>query len=343
MNVSMLSEILNEYKEHANEPLVIKNIYINEMPDIHMFMNLRHLKIINCNLLNIPKMPNILTLDVSNNKLTQLTNIPPTIVELNVSRNNINTINLDLHMDLKILNLSGNICNTLNLSQNITNLDISNTKFVITNDCIINKLLDLKILDLDQCLVAQNGFDNLSDSIINMSASYIKTTSNLIINKLPEKLESLKCINSNICEFKFNNFPSSLTKLIIYNNKLTTIPIFSNIMDTLDISNNNLLNIQNIPKYVRFFDCSGNKNLTLTQEQQQKLKQLDTLMETNITLDESDDFDMFEHMQFNMPRYNMPQFNMPQHNMQNITRLMGGDNFTPSRKRLIRHMHIYNM
>lgn len=350
---SRINEIFEDYAKTSKTQLLIRNIYSSNFPDMHMFTELKHLQLINCNLSELPKLPNILTLDISNNKLTQLTSIPDTLIELNATKNNIANVNLISFVNLSILNLSSNTLYSMGLPPNITELNISNTKFVITNDCAINTLTKLKKLDIEQCLIAQNGFDNLPNEIINISASYLKTTNSIIINKLPEKIEHLKCINSNIQEFLFPVFPSSLRQLIIYNNKLRSIPRFMNILDILDVSNNLLLEIPHIPDYVRFFDCSGNSELKLTTEQQELLKNLDNLQETHITLNENDDDDPFD--QFNMSllnitqntqntRSHMPHMPHTPHIPSHVMRLMNNDNFVPSSKRrLIKHDAVYIM
>ena len=346
---SRINEIFDDYSKTSKSQLIIKNIYA-VIPDMHMFTELKHLQLINCNLLELPKLPNILTLDISNNKLTQLINIPETLIELNATKNNIATVNLISYINLSVLNLSSNTLHSMVLPPNITELNISNTKFVITNGCTINTLSRLKKLDIEQCLIAQNGLDNLPDELTNISASYLKTINSIIINKLPGKLEHLKCINSNIQEFTFPVFPSSLKQLVIYNNKLRSIPMLTCILDILDVSNNMLLNIPVIPDYVRFFDCSGNNELKLTSEQQQLLKNLDNLPETHITLNEADDNDDNDPFdQFNMSLLNLTQNtqntqntrpNIPHH----VMRLMNDDGFTPSRrKRLIHHDAVYIM
>ena len=90
---SRINEIFDDYAKTSKSQLIIKNIYAT-IPDMHTFTELKHLQLINCNLLELPKLPNILTLDISNNKLTQLINIPETLIELNATKNNIATVNL---------------------------------------------------------------------------------------------------------------------------------------------------------------------------------------------------------------------------------------------------------
>ncbi len=360
-NDDRVSEIIMNYITSPTSTLIFNNLEMGTIPEIiQTFTDLESLVIINCNLESLAGLPsNLKTLDISNNKITERldAHIPNTLITLTANRNCISKIDIISQVNMKTLKISGNIISSIkNLPPNLIDLDISNTKFVITNQCIINTLTKLKKLDIEQCLIAQNGIDNLPDNITHLSASHIKTTSGLIINNLPKNLENFKCNNSNVCELKFDEFPSTITHISIYNNKLTHVPTVPLKMDTLDISNNLLSSIPTIPTYVRIFDCSGNEQLKLTDSQITLLKQLDLLRETNITYNEptntfddfmlhlndvdDDDDDFMKHIESktNMFAMNRPmmQPTIPDY----ITKLMGDDGFKPNKDNVVKHAYI---
>lgn len=371
----MINQI-NKYIKNNGDTFQIEDEHINRLPEImSTFNNIKNLKIKNCSLMFLNMLPpNIVKLNAYNNMLTTLTNdLPTTLNKLNVSRNIITHVDLSLCVNLTILNISHNpIDNSILFPPNLTQLDISNTKFNIIPQCAINQMHNLKKLNIDQCMI--ETLDYLPSSINTLSTSQAKTGPNnkIIISDL-KNINTFICNNSNI-QFNFTHFPQSLIHLSIYNCSLTEVPFFPLNMDVLDISNNNLSRVPNVPDYVKLFDCSNN-DIIFTETQNDTIKLLQS-MNATVILNTShdnvfDDNDIppqytaeledmertllfgstntFNHeIKSSEPETKTHMFNPISRSHTNATpnyimRLMAPDNFTPTKTRRIKHYHIYEI
>jgi len=139
------------------------------------------------NLDNLPH--NLEYLHCSDNKITSLDNLPPNLKELNCSNNQINSLD-NLPHNLKVLHCSYN---------QITNLD--------------NLPLNLKRL---YCSYNQiTNLDNLPPNLIYLSCSDNQITS---LDNLPHNLEYIYCNNNQITSL--DNIPTNLIYINCYNNPI---------------------------------------------------------------------------------------------------------------------------
>lgn len=195
---------------------------------------------------------NSVAVNMSNNNIKniELNEIPGNFQEIDLSKNEIRSINLcDVHR--KDINLSYN-----NMSEIAVNnvkcelLDISNNN--IKNITLINCIIDK--LDLNTNLIESITFMNTSIKEIDLSFNKIQ-----YFESFPNDIEKLNLFSNKI--IKISNMPNTLIKIDLGNNKLTEINYMSNNLISFDISKNHIdnFNVLILPKTLKLFDITENK------------------------------------------------------------------------------------
>ncbi len=214
----------------------IKKIHLKQekIPILEIVVSrLQNLIILNCSnlrLTNLNCLPtNLRELDCSNNKITSLDMLPLTLIKLRCSNNNISK--LEHLSELTHLDCSNNNIDELdNLPSSLTYLKCSENNITKLNNlpfllkflnCTDNKLttLDnlpcrLKYLCCDKINTLES-LDNLPNSLLYLSCDKINIDK---IIKFPPKLEFLSCKNNKIL---IMNLPSSIKEIHI--NKIENI------------------------------------------------------------------------------------------------------------------------
>lgn len=290
-NIYNLEQIHNILPSHMN--LTIKEFTL-ELPNmiygnsnilnLNPYKNLKIFKINNTNLIEIPFFPSILThVDISKSNFSKLENLVHLInlkilnCSLNYLNNNdwdrtdnllpINIINLDLtKCNLENINLT-HLKNLTILKINynyITNLNLeSNTQLEIL-ECEKNDLEYLILPDNLKLLKCSNNnlkyFDKLSNKLIFFDCSHNHLTN---LDNLPPQLKILNCSYNPIVNL--DNLPIKLEKLILCFNKYITN--FDNLPDSLIkliISSSKINQLNNLPsklKYLFIYNLEELENL----------------------------------------------------------------------------------
>jgi hypothetical protein len=292
INNNSIEENINIYLTNPSNTFTANNSHIRKIPSImETFGDIIFLRLINCSLTNLSNLPpNIVNLDISNNNISEIHNsdIPKTLVDINLNNNNIRTLDLSISDNITILNLSNNpLTNILAFPPNIIELNLSSSNINSTE--MINNLTGLQILRL--CSTNISNIDNLPDTIKELNISRINMElGSGVISKLPASLTKLVAHCSGIKQFSFGEFPHNMIVLDVYNNELTELPKLPNKMEDIDISRNKLTRITNIPHIITKFDSRMNEHLIFTQEQKNIINNLkNTPWENDIHTNNTDD------------------------------------------------------
>jgi Leucine-rich repeat (LRR) protein len=257
--------------------------------------NIKELKLVGYNLMEIPnlsKFTNLETLNLSNNKIKFLLNIPSTVKTLIIKNNKIEKI-LYISENLKILNISRNLLTELDLINTnieelicienkissisypylLKKLNISHNKLknlhglpstLIMLDCSFNKIKYIDSLpnSLEYFEISCNKLsiidkNNLSDSLKTLNISHNKIID--ICCLFPLSLTELNCSFNKI---KTLSLPNNLLCLFANNNDIDTIFI-NNLIEEIDLSHNNLSEVPYLPNTLLSFDCSFNHKIEI--------------------------------------------------------------------------------
>lgn len=177
--------------------------------DGHTFLHLTKLSICNCNLINFVFPPYLLELEITDNKLKSLDDLPRSLITLNCSNNELTELPL-LSFGLEILKCSHNLLKELpNLPYSINNLDISHNE--------ISKITHLPYYLKSFC--ANNsgiqdicGFPDLLEEL-DLDNNYLSS-----IPYLPKKLMLFTIANNYLWEIKNEEIPESVVYLNLCGN-----------------------------------------------------------------------------------------------------------------------------
>jgi hypothetical protein len=291
-NDFLLSDLIIKHMDSKDETtFVIKDKNIRELPEImKTFTKIKELELKNCKLISLKNLPpNIEKLDVSSNCLTELMSddIPSSVVSMSAANNFISIIDLSGSVKLKILDISANVLDTLLVFPPFVETIYAMGSKYLKNMEAFSILKNLKSLNLNDSCVT--NVDSLPDTITFLSICKVFGWDNgNVIRKLPKNLVDFKCKSSGLKGFAFVEFPEHLRTLDLYGNEITYLPILPNNIVHVDISNNWLSKVANIPTNVQNYDCNGNICLKFSQEQKDTIAKLQQKLVT-VVHDTDDD------------------------------------------------------
>lgn len=239
-----MSEIKIYFKQ-GEEPINynIENMHeIGKLKDYHL---IRYIKCNNCNLAKLPnELPRFLKgLYCENNNLTELPNLPESLLELHCSNNQLTSLP-EIPLELQQLYCSNN--QLIKLPDFIYDEKSKKNIYTFKQDYRIKKLI-----------------------CNNNQLTYLP--------KLPDSLEYLECSNNNITSLpplpylinyldisynKITKLPDNIHylhyfySLICNNNKITSLPyILPERLERLIISNNPIAYLSELPDYLSYLEC----------------------------------------------------------------------------------------
>lgn len=236
--------------------------------------NLTHLTYTNSLIEKIPSgLPEtLIELDISNNRITQLTGLPPNLRVLTCNHNYITSLNgipdsvTDIYCHYNPLTL---VTAHTRLPPNLRVLACCNcelTKFpqipksVTRLACIGNsdlrKLPELPtgLVDLICSSCSIEELPSLPDSLTTLWCD--KNQLHVLPQRLPSSLKELKCELNKLTTLP--ELPPSLTILVCENNSLTTLPELPHGLELLSCKNNKLTWLPELPNSLTHLDCSFN-------------------------------------------------------------------------------------
>lgn len=271
-------------------------------------------------------------LNLSNNFLTKVSNLPPNTISITLSCNNISNIeNSRFHDNLKELDISKNslkkfdggsfqklktlLINKNDLEEfifppNLINLDITDNKIssclefpnsLKKINCPNNKLDKIIVnSQLEKIDMSHNQFEifpEFKDSIdtIISNKNSIKT-----ITYLPSSLKVLKLNDNQIWSIQCQ-LPPGLIKLDLSDNMLTNIPELPTDIEEVNVSDNRINELGNIPESVKILDCSNNHLCEIPEELKRRNIKLD--YDNNFMSDDDNDDTSKSFLQNSPPEY----------------------------------------
>jgi hypothetical protein len=235
--------------------------------------HITQLKIINCQLSIIKKLPNNLKkLILRNSELEILDKscIPKSLIHLDLHDNVIKNLEF-ITENIMYLSLSKNCINSVKCNKN-------NLIDLVLDDNMIRTLDDLPYMpQLNLLSIAKNGIKNidiLEEKTPNLTKLNIADCDINKINKLPSRLVFLNAENNEIKKI-LCKFPCNLEVLNLKNNKIKDkYPDIPQSVKYLDMSFNNLIKYDYIHIGVAYIDIRNNKKLSMNQEQISKINHI---------------------------------------------------------------------
>ncbi len=231
------------------ESIDISNMEISGRIDLGKFTQLKYLNCSNnyiTDIVNIPK--SIIDLDCSKNTLTKLANLPDTIKNLDCSCNRIEELK-DLPSTIQTLNCGFNSIYEFHIPKSVKILDISHNKLSeLSLDSTYKNLIKL---DCSENIIKNLG--KLPDSLKWLDCSYNHLEK---IKKLPENLVYFKCTYNRFREIKFND---KLKYLNCSNNFLDSFKNIPESLEVLIVVENKLEKLSGLPKSLIELNCANNE------------------------------------------------------------------------------------
>lgn len=258
-------------QETPSDTFIMSNVEVEELSYIFKtLVCIKYMEVAGCKLKNLKNLPpNLERLNARENELTQIysAEIPDTVTELHLSKNKISFVDLSTSLNIEMLNISSNPLNDLLLfPPNIRSLNVSSSNIdSVEHFEKLRYLTYLKISssDIDNVDDLPDGIEELHMTKLMMGKSGGK------IDKLPHNLEKLIANNAGIRVINFHKFPPFLKYLDLSCNELFSLPeIVSENIHFLDVSNNNLMFVDNVPRDAGLLDYSKNPALRFTPDQQ---------------------------------------------------------------------------
>jgi hypothetical protein len=224
------------------EELYIENTGITAITKKSFPVNLKSLtvKYNNIKFLDCSIFPqSIIKLIFTNNCTLEIVGLLEGIVELDISSNRLSEISCLLPKSLTILDISGNtfFAKLPNLHENITTLDIGNTGIDNIDDLPDN----IKYLTTRKCEQLEI-VNKLPENLISWIGYYSKLKK--ITCEFPKKMINFDMCNNNLKYVPA--FPPSIENIDLSRNCLESIPIFPPTAQTVDLKLNNCLNIEEL-------------------------------------------------------------------------------------------------
>ena len=212
--------------------LVVKNCKLKELK--YLPPNVQKITFNKCGLQNISCKhfhKNIFYINFADNNIEIITDIIDSVKELILDDNKLSFLD-NLPNSIQILSLKNNF--------------IDSTDFI---------KYDIKKLNL-----FNNNIKDISN--INVSIEEIELSKNnlSVIKKFPLNIKTIVAYSCNISKICCN-FPDTLEKLDLYNNKLERVPDFNFKLEWVDLSNNDLCVLPHNIDNLKYFDISANSRL----------------------------------------------------------------------------------
>jgi Leucine-rich repeat (LRR) protein len=284
---------------NTNDKLVyidLSNTSIVDIPDLSPLVNLQTLYISNIpklTTLQVEQQRTLAVLDISNTGITDVSNIIlPSLIELNASNNNIETINTVQESIQNLFLTDTSITVLPEMPDNLRSLYIDGT-----NICALPSILPSKLIDLNIARTKIDSLPTLPSGLLSLDITTTNITSvptlpstllqlymtDITINniedvfnnlKLLKKLELFNISATNITTIPFlppsllylnisninitvvPDLPSGLLELNISNTSINEITIIPNTLQILDISDNNISSLPNLPNTILNLDVS---------------------------------------------------------------------------------------
>jgi len=215
INIDEKSWIKNSITKESK--LIINDVDNNEIPEI------------------LKEYHWLLELEINNQSIKELKNLPINLKTLNISNNNIKYIQTNiLPKTLEILNISNNNIKILeNIPISIKELDCSNN---LINKCILHENKELIYLN-----ISHNNIEIFPELNNNIKKLYISNNKIKNINKFPDNLLDID-LENNFLVF-VNKLPNTLLKANFSNNKINDITYNEN----YELDGNYILNLKKNP------------------------------------------------------------------------------------------------
>lgn len=239
-NISKLSHIELEWLDCSF------NYKIKIIPN--KMRNLKYFDFSKCGVtytVNFEKYPKLKYLMASSNCIKDAINLQPGLIYLDLSNNPIDQLN-NLPNELEYLllvqtHINSSTLNMSNLSK-LKYLDISINMF----GCLDNLPKSLKYLNCSECYI--DGLNNMPLGLVKLICinSNIKN-----LDMLPESISILNCDHNSLTQL--DNLPTSITKLICSNNNISKLDClgFNLNLKELDCSFNPIETMNGLPKNVK--------------------------------------------------------------------------------------------
>jgi len=234
-----------------------ENINLHKLPKFKSIDSFKKLTHFDCNsnkLVNIKKLmynSNIVWLNCSINRITLIPSNMFSLEYFDFSNNEvIGNVNFSNYTNLKYLICSSNKIKSIsNLPLELVYLDISDNQL---------ENLDNLPSGLEYLLVSQTGLTQIN--LIELeNLKYLDISINNLgscVNALPSNLIHLNCSQSNVT--KLDNLPFGLEKLICVNNDIKSLDMLPESLEYLDCDHNQITKLDNLPQNLIELVCSNN-------------------------------------------------------------------------------------
>jgi Leucine-rich repeat (LRR) protein len=233
-----------------------------------------------CNLTIIPEnikyVKHIKTLNLSNNKIIKIENIPINVETLCLDNNEIEHVKTgDIPVSVTTLNLSKNYI------KHIDSLPISLLVLNVSQNRIRNVAFLKNLINLLKLEMSCNNISNM-DVELSPRLTYLDVSSNMIsrvpqtqhlqelhitsnrivkLNNLPKSLFILDASKNEISVI--NSIPAQIVELNLSHNEIRFLPILPNSLSILKLSNNKMKAISGIPIRLKHLNISHNELVCL--------------------------------------------------------------------------------
>ena len=309
MIVRSLESQLEESKEKRDKKLMLNNLEIKNIPDLSQFdwvekLDLSNNKIKKIVLNYLP--PNLKLLDISDNKIVDITDLPLGLIGIDLSSNLIEMFDGRNFTGLKELLISDNRLevNKFKFSPNLTICDIS-CNFI---ECLDDFPEHLKCINASENCIKKVGKFNSKLEKISLSENKIETIQDLpdsitwfdcsknsldeIDIHLSTLLEDLNLADNKIVKFE-SVLPPNLRKLNLSKNLIKEMPDLPDGVEQVDLSHNVIDELKDIPDSVTTLNVNDNSltNISSALQLRYKSQTLDLKYEDNYIFDDEDEDD----------------------------------------------------
>jgi len=232
--------------------LIFTSSNISDICRINLGTNITILNLDNNNISKLDNIPNgLLKLSIVNNQIKKIENLPHNLQRLYLNRNQIEKME-NIPLGIKHLCLAeNNICKIENLPDGLTFLNLNHN-----NISIIENIHDgLTFLDLSHNNITI--IKNIPNSTIELS---LFSNNISIIENLPENLNLLHISNNKIKQIE-NLDKTHIINLQLCFNEISKIENIPNTTKVLSLSFNNIETIENLPPDIEVITL-GNNNIT---------------------------------------------------------------------------------